>query len=154
MVEALNLGYGTGRRKEAVARVFLRSGTGKVTVNGKTPDQYFPSETLRMMIHEPLELLGVSNRFDFYVTASGGGVSGQAGAVQLGIARALVDYDEKLNPPVVVEDDREGSSAAATSYRRVLRAAGLGLLTRDPRTVERKKPGLHKARKKPQYSKR
>jgi small subunit ribosomal protein S9 len=159
--ENINLGYGTGRRKDAVARVFLRTGTGKITVNGRTPDEYFPRETLRMLIHKPLDVLGVRNRFDFYVTTSGGGVAGQAGAVQLGIARALVAYDEANNPPSEEEGDDggeggdgEGGRSTQSSYRRKLRAEGSGLLTRDARTVERKKYGLRKARKRPQYSKR
>jgi len=157
MANDINLGYGTGRRKDAVARVFLRAGSGKVTINGKAPDEYFPRETLRMLIRKPLEILGVTNRFDFYVTASGGGVSGQAGAVQLGIARALVAYDEATNPPAKGSDGEEGDDggdSGEVSYRRLLRAADLGLLTRDARIVERKKFGLHKARKRPQYSKR
>lgn len=151
MAEALNLGYGTGRRKESVARVFLRSGTGKITVNGKQASEYFPSETLLLTIQRPLDVLGVKSRFDLYVTTAGGGVAGQAGAVQLGVARALVDYDERENPPVAGSDE-EGQST--NSYRRLLRAAGDDLLSRDARRVERKKPGLHKARKRPQYSKR
>ena len=153
MANDINLGYGTGRRKDAVARVFLRSGSGEMTVNGKTPEVYFPRETLRMLIRKPLQVLGVENRFDFYITASGGGVAGQAGAVQLGISRALVDYDERINPPSDESED-DLDAANITSFRRLLRRADVGLLTRDSRTVERKKFGLKKARKRPQYSKR
>lgn len=139
--------YGTGRRKEAVARVFLRPGTGKITVNSRSLEDYFPRETARMLINKPLQVIGdVAARFDIYVTVRGGGISGQAGAVQLGIARALVEYDEEGG----VVDTGEGSND--NSFRRILRRHHL--LTRDARAVERKKVGRHKARKKPQFSKR
>ncbi len=124
--------YGTGRRKSSAARVFLRSGTGRVLVNNRTLDEYFGRETARMIVRQPLEVVDAVDQFDFRITVEGGGGSGQAGAIRLGIARALVDYDEKLRLP--------------------LRQAGL--LTRDAREVERKKVGLRKARKRPQYSKR
>ena len=124
--------YGTGRRKSSAARVFLRSGTGRVLVNNRTLDEYFGRETARMIVRQPLEVVDAVDQFDFRITVEGGGGSGQAGAIRLGIARALVDYDEKLRIP--------------------LRQAGL--LTRDAREVERKKVGLRKARKRPQYSKR
>tara|TARA_B110000014_G_scaffold264151_1_gene263671 strand:- start:1470 stop:1859 length:390 start_codon:yes stop_codon:yes gene_type:complete len=124
--------YGTGRRKSSAARVFLRSGTGRVLVNNRTLDEYFGRETARMIVRQPLEVVDAVDQFDLRITVEGGGGSGQAGAIRLGIARALVDYDEKLRLP--------------------LRQAGL--LTRDAREVERKKVGLRKARKRPQYSKR
>jgi small subunit ribosomal protein S9 len=124
--------YGTGRRKSSAARVFLRSGTGRVLVNNRTLDEYFGRETARMIVRQPLEVADAVDQFDLRITVDGGGGSGQAGAIRLGIARALVEYDEKLRLP--------------------LRQAGL--LTRDAREVERKKVGLRKARKRPQYSKR
>ncbi|MEC9284370.1 MAG: 30S ribosomal protein S9 [Pseudomonadota bacterium] len=124
--------YGTGRRKSSAARVFLQSGTGRVLVNNRTLDEYFGRETARMIVRQPLEVVDAVDQFDLRITVEGGGGSGQAGAIRLGIARALVDYDEKLRLP--------------------LRQAGL--LTRDAREVERKKVGLRKARKRPQYSKR
>ncbi|MFP6796104.1 MAG: 30S ribosomal protein S9 [Pseudomonadales bacterium] len=124
--------YGTGRRKSSTARVFLQSGTGRVLVNNRTLDEYFGRETARMIIRQPLDVAESVDRFDMRITVEGGGGSGQAGAIRLGIARALVDYDEELRVP--------------------LRQAGL--LTRDAREVERKKVGLRKARKRPQYSKR
>ena len=124
--------YGTGRRKTSAARVFLKPGKGSVTINGRTLDQYFGRETSRMMVRQPLELVGATDRFDIEVTAAGGGMTGQAGAIRLGLARALLEYDEELRSP--------------------LRRAGF--VTRDARMVERKKVGLHKARRATQYSKR
>ena len=126
------MNYGTGRRKTSTARVFLSAGTGRILVNKKPLDEYFGRETARMVVRQPLEVTEAKERFDVNVTVSGGGGSGQAGAIRHGIARALVDYDETLRQP--------------------LRQAGL--LTRDAREVERKKIGLRKARKRPQYSKR
>lgn len=136
--------YGTGRRKTASARVFLRSGKGEITVNGLGLDDYFDRETARMIIRQPLEAIEGLNRFDIYVTVKGGGSSGQAGAVRHGIARALVKFDE--------DGQEEAGSTRDDSFRRILRRRGL--LTRDARAVERKKVGLHKARKGTQYSKR
>jgi len=124
--------YATGRRKSSAARVFLTTGSGNITVNGRPLDQFFGRETARMIVRQPLETVLMLDRVDLRVTVTGGGTSGQAGAIRHGIARALVDYDEEL--------------------RRPLRQAGF--LTRDAREVERKKVGLHKARKRPQYSKR
>jgi small subunit ribosomal protein S9 len=124
--------YGTGRRKTSTARVFLRPGSGKVTVNQRAVEVYFGRETARMIIHQPLRLVDLADKFDVYVTVSGGGSSGQAGAIRHGLSRALLAYDENLRAP--------------------LRKAGF--LTRDARAVERKKVGLHKARRAPQYSKR
>jgi len=124
--------YGTGRRKTAVARVRLLPGDGNITINGKSFETYFPNRTLRLIVMQPLVLTDMAGRFDVVARVHGGGVSGQAGAVRLGIARALV----KSNPDL----------------RKQLRRAGF--LTRDPRMKERKKYGLHKARKAPQYSKR
>ena len=126
------MNYGTGRRKTSTARVFLSTGTGRILVNKSPLDEYFGRETARMVVRQPLEVTEAIERFDVNVTVSGGGGSGQAGAIRHGIARALVDYDETLRQP--------------------LRQAGL--LTRDAREVERKKIGLRKARKRPQYSKR
>jgi len=124
--------YGTGRRKSSTARVFLRPGTGKITVNQRELDVYFGRETARMIVKQPLELTGNTEKFDVYVTVKGGGGFGQAGAIRHGITRALMEYDETLRPE--------------------LRAAGF--VTRDAREVERKKVGLRKARKRPQFSKR
>ena len=140
--------YGTGRRKSSTARVFLRPGKGKIVVNQRTLDEYFTRETARMVIMQPLEAVEMINKFDVYATVTGGGNSGQAGAVRLGIARALVAYDEG--------DEGDGGESGAgsneNSFRRILRR--FGLLTRDARKVERKKVGLHKARRATQYSKR
>jgi len=124
--------YGTGRRKTATARVFLRPGSGNISINRRSLDTFFGRETARMVVRQPLELTQSSDKFDVYVTVTGGGVSGQAGAIRHGITRALMEYDESL--------------------RGALRKAGF--VTRDAREVERKKVGLHKARKRPQYSKR
>jgi small subunit ribosomal protein S9 len=124
--------YATGRRKSSAARVFLTTGSGKITVNGRPLDSFFGRETARMIVRQPLATVSMLDRVDLRVTVAGGGTSGQAGAIRHGIARALVGYDEEL--------------------RRPLRQAGF--LTRDAREVERKKVGLHKARKRPQYSKR
>ncbi len=129
-MEAQN--YGTGRRKTATARVFLKKGSGSIEVNGKSLDQYFGRETARMVVRQPLELTEILEQFDVKVTVKGGGMGGQAGAIRHGITRALIEYDEEL--------------------RRPLRSAGY--VTRDAREVERKKVGLRKARKRPQYSKR
>ena len=123
---------GTGRRKSSVARVFLKKGSGKITVNGRDVVDYFPSDTHRMILTEPLKLTQLEEAYDIDVTIHGGGVTGQAGAVRLGIARALIDLDPEL--------------------RAVLKRAGF--LTRDDRKKESKKYGLKKARKAPQYSKR
>ena len=124
--------YGTGRRKTSTARVFLRPGTGNITINDRTIDVYFGRETARMIVRQPLELTETLEKFDVYVTVKGGGGFGQAGAIRHGITRALMEYDETLRPS--------------------LRKAGF--VTRDAREVERKKVGLRKARKKPQFSKR
>ncbi|MEK9821414.1 MAG: 30S ribosomal protein S9 [Gammaproteobacteria bacterium] len=124
--------YGTGRRKSAKARVFMTPGEGNINVNNRALDEYFGRETARMIVRQPLSLCEVSDKFDFNVTVTGGGGFGQAGAIRHGITRALIEYDETLRP--------------------TLRQAGF--VTRDARTVERKKVGLRKARKKPQFSKR
>jgi small subunit ribosomal protein S9 len=129
---AVNQNYGTGRRKTSTARVFVTSGNGEIKVNERSLDQYFGRETARMVVRQPLQVVEAADRFNVYVTVKGGGGSGQAGAIRHGIARALVQYDESLRQP--------------------LRRAGF--LTRDAREVERKKVGLRKARKRPQYSKR
>lgn len=124
--------YSTGRRKSSAARVFLKRGTGEITINNRTLDQYFGRETGRMIVRQPLETIDMTDQFDFNITVTGGGISGQAGAIRHGITRALMEYDETLRKP--------------------LRQAGF--VTRDAREVERKKVGMHKARKRPQYSKR
>jgi small subunit ribosomal protein S9 len=126
------LSYGTGRRKTASARVFLRPGAGRITINGRALEEYFPRETSQMLVRQPLRVTEMLDGLDVAVSVTGGGGSGQAGAVRHGLARALAAYKPDL--------------------RSALRAQGL--LTRDPRAVERKKVGLHKARRAPQYSKR
>jgi small subunit ribosomal protein S9 len=124
--------YGTGRRKTATARVFMKAGTGKITVNDRSLDEFFGRETGRMIVRQPLSVAQVEDRFDFTVQVDGGGITGQAGAIRHGITRALMEYDESLRP--------------------ALRKAGF--VTRDAREVERKKVGRRKARRGPQYSKR
>ena len=136
--------YGTGRRKSSSARVFLRPGKGEIKVNNRVLEDYFGRETSCMVIRQPLEAVDVLKKFDIYATVVGGGISGQAGAIRLGIARALVKYDE--------QGMVDGAEPQPDSFRRKLRARGL--LTRDSRRVERKKVGLHKARRATQYSKR
>jgi small subunit ribosomal protein S9 len=124
--------YGTGRRKTATARVFLNDGSGTITINNRTIEDYFGRDVARMIVRQPLELVDLAEKFDLNVTVRGGGGFGQAGAIRHGITRALMEYDETLRQP--------------------LRAAGF--VTRDAREVERKKVGLRKARKRPQFSKR
>lgn len=124
--------YGTGRRKKSVARVRVYAGTGKITINDRDFDDYFGLETLKLIVRQPLTLTGTEGKFDIVCKVAGGGVTGQAGAIRHGLSRALLQYDESLRP--------------------VLKKAGF--LTRDPRMKERKKYGLHKARKAPQFSKR
>ena len=129
---AMQQNYGTGRRKSSAARVFLRPGSGEITINQRPINQFFGRETARMIVRQPLELTQMTDKFDVLVTVAGGGTTGQAGAIRLGISRALVEYDENLKGD--------------------LRRAGF--MTRDAREVERKKVGLHKARRAPQFSKR
>src|SRR5579864_2719394 len=124
--------YGTGRRKTATARVYMQPGTGRITVNERPLDEFFGRETGRMIVRQPLEVVQMTGKFDFNVHVSGGGITGQAGAIRHGIARALMEYDESLRKP--------------------LRQAGF--VTRDAREVERKKVGRRKARRGTQYSKR
>ena len=124
--------YGTGRRKSSTARVFLRPGGGEITVNNRPLDKFFGRQTARMIVRQPLELMELSDKFDISVTVSGGGTTGQAGAIRHGLTRALLQYDESMR----------------TSLRKA------GFVTRDAREVERKKVGLRKARKATQYSKR
>lgn len=124
--------YSTGRRKSSSARVFISKGNGRITINNRDIDIYFGRETGRMIVRQPLQSVSMTDKFDIKATVTGGGISGQAGAIRHGITRALIKYDESL--------------------RRSLRLAGF--VTRDSREVERKKVGLHKARKRPQYSKR
>ena len=129
---ALQQNYGTGRRKTATARVYLKPGNGQITVNDRPLDEFFGRETGRMIVRQPLEATQLAARFDITVQVSGGGITGQAGAIRHGITRALIEYDETL--------------------RKTLRAAGF--VTRDAREVERKKVGRRKARRGTQYSKR
>jgi len=129
---AVNYFYGTGRRKTAVARVFLKQGSGKFVVNDKPVDEFFSRETGRMVVRQPLELTEHVGTFDIMVNVIGGGESGQAGAVRHGITRALISYDETLKPAL----------------------SKAGFVTRDAREVERKKVGFHKARRRKQFSKR
>jgi len=129
---ATNQYYGTGRRKTSTARVYLTSGTGNITINDRTLDTYFGREVARMIVKQPLELVDMVSKFDINVSVRGGGSFGQAGAIRHGITRALMEYDGELRP--------------------TLRKAGF--VTRDAREVERKKVGLRKARKRPQFSKR
>jgi len=124
--------YATGRRKSATARVFLKTGSGKLTINTRSLEEYFGRETSRMVVRQPLELVDMLSTFDLNITVRGGGNNGQAGAIRHGISRALVEYNSELKSD--------------------LRKAGF--ITRDARAVERKKIGLHKARKRPQFSKR
>lgn len=124
--------YGTGRRKTSTARVYLRPGTGNITINGKSLDDFFGRPTSRMVVNQALAAVDMSDKFDINVNVAGGGITGQSGAIRHGITRALMQYDESLRP--------------------TLREAGF--VTRDSRKVERKKVGLHKARKATQYSKR
>ena len=124
--------YGTGRRKNSVARVRVYNGTGKITINDRDIDEYFGLETLKLIIRSPLAVAGVEDKFDIVVRVVGGGISGQAGAIRHGLSRALLQYDENLRP--------------------ALKKAGF--LTRDPRMKERKKYGLKAARRAPQFSKR
>ena len=129
---AENQYYGTGRRKSSTARVFIKAGSGIIVINQRSLEQYFGRPTARMVVRQPLELVEMTEKLDLYITVNGGGISGQAGAIRHGITRALMQYAETL--------------------RSELRKAGF--VTRDARKVERKKVGLHKARKRPQYSKR
>ena len=129
---AQNQYYGTGRRKSSTARVFLKAGSGNIVINQRGLSEYFGRETACMVVKQPLELVDMVEKFDLYITVKGGGISGQAGAIRHGITRALMEFDETLRP--------------------ALRKAGF--VTRDARKVERKKVGLRKARKRPQYSKR
>ena len=124
--------YGTGRRKSSTACVFIKPGSGNISINGRTIEDFFGRETLRMIVRQPLVVAESADRFDITITVKGGGISGQAGAIRHGLTRALMEYDETLRP--------------------ALRKAGY--VTRDARKVERKKVGLRKARKRPQYSKR
>lgn len=124
--------YGTGRRKNSVARVFMKKGTGRIMVNDRPIDEYFSRETGRMIARQPLELVGHGETFDIKVNVRGGGESGQAGAVRHGITRALIEYDAAYKPQL----------------------SKAGFVTRDAREVERKKVGLHKARRRKQFSKR
>ncbi len=129
----------TGRRKTSTARVFLRSGDGKISVNGKSLEVFFGRETARMVVRQPLIAVNALTQFDIYITVKGGGISGQAGAIRHGITRALIEYEDETN-------------SESNEWHSTLRKAGF--VTRDPRAVERKKVGLHKARKRPQFSKR
>ena len=132
MAQSGEIHYGTGRRKSSVARVYLTRGSGNITVNRRSLDEYFGHQTARMLVRQPLDTAGLNDKLDITIRVTGGAGTGQAGAIRHGITRALMNYDETLREP--------------------LRKAGF--VTRDSRKVERKKVGLHKARKAPQYSKR
>lgn len=138
--------YGTGRRKSSSARVFLSAGTGTITVNGLSLDEYFSRGTSRMVVRQPFEVVNMLDKFDAKITVKGGGITGQAGAIRHGITRALISYDEETSGTVETE------SEDSKSFRKLLRA--VGFVTRDSRVVERKKVGRRKARKVEQYSKR
>ena len=129
---AISQNYGTGRHKSAAARAFLRPGTGLITVNGRSLENYFPNAVLRMMVHQPLVLADLDGKFDMLISVTGGGPAGQASAIRMGVSRALLSYNDQL--------------------KSLLR--GAGLLTRDPRMKERKKPGRKGARRRFQFSKR
>jgi small subunit ribosomal protein S9 len=132
MAAAIKQNYGTGRRKSSTARVFLRPGKGAITINNRSIDEFFGRETARMIVRQPLEITKMTDKFDVLVTVEGGGISGQAGAIRLGLSRALVEYNDQLKPELRKQ----------------------GLMTRDAREVERKKVGLHGARRATQFSKR
>ena len=132
--------YGTGKRKTSIAKVKLVEGTGKITINGVDASEYLPFETLVMDLSQPLVLTNTQDKFDVVANVLGGGYSGQTGAIRLGIVRALLEYDKNSDP------------TAPESFRKILKVNGL--VTRDSREVERKKPGLRKARREPQFSKR
>lgn len=140
MAKKNNVYTGTGRRKTSVARVSLTSGTGKITINGRDVEEYFTDKLLILDLCQPLDITNTREMFDIEVTVKGGGMSGQAGATRLGITRALLDYD-KTTP-----------ADSENSFRKTLKVAGF--VTRDARKKERKKPGLKKARRAPQFSKR
>ncbi len=142
MARAITQNYGTGRRKTSTARVFLRPGNGNIVVNDRPIDEYFGRETARMIVRQPLIAVDVLTKFDVLATVNGGGMSGQAGAIRHGITRALLEHEE----------EEGGSGVGEISWRHILRKAGF--VTRDPRVVERKKVGRHKARKGTQFSKR
>ena len=152
--------YGTGRRKSAAARVFLKLGKGQITVNNRNLDDYFGRKTARMLVRQPLVLLDDLERFDIKATVKGGGTTGQAEAIRRGITLALIEHDEmdlsktskSASAKVSAVPNEETSEAPVKRVRKILRAAGC--VTSDSRRVERKKVGLRKARKKPQFSKR
>ena len=140
MAKKENMYYGTGKRKTSIAKVKLIPGAGKVTVNGQDVYEYFPFKTLVMDLMQPLELTDTVSKFDVVCDVKGGGFSGQTGAIRLGIVKALLEYDSASDPE------------SETSFRKILK--GAGMVTRDSRIKERKKPGLKKARRAPQFSKR
>jgi small subunit ribosomal protein S9 len=146
--------YGTGRRKTSTARVYIQAGSGNIVINDNTLDQYFGRKTARMIVRQPLEATNLVDKFDVKVTVKGGGMTGQAGAIRHGIARALLKYGISIGDQEGEEgsDGGSGSVSGNLTLRKILRRAGY--LTRDAREVERKKVGRHKARKGTQYSKR
>ena len=135
-----NIYYGTGKRKASIAKVRMTTGSGKITVNGRDVHEYLPYETLIMNLSQPLEITNTKDMFDIDVNVTGGGFSGQTGAIRLGITKALLEYDSTT------------PAESENSFRRILKANGF--ITRDSRIKERKKPGLKKARRAPQFSKR
>ncbi|MCH9644078.1 MAG: 30S ribosomal protein S9 [Gammaproteobacteria bacterium] len=150
MAKDKTLALATGRRKTSSARVFLRPGKGNIVINKRSLEEFFGRETARMIVMQPLQAVGATSDFDLYITVKGGGISGQAGAIRHGITRALIKHEVAQGGG----DDGEGGEGGegGSSWHRILRRAGY--VTRDPRMVERKKVGLHKARKATQFSKR
>ena len=144
--------YGTGRRKTSTARVFLKPGTGKITINTLNVEQYFGRVAARIVVKQALEAVGMLEKFDLNIFVRGGGDMGQAGAIRHGITRALINYDEEFANKNAANEANAFESIKDNSYRRILRKHGF--VTRDSREVERKKVGHRKARKKEQYSKR
>lgn len=150
--------YGTGRRKSAIARVFLKKGTGQISINNRTLEEYFGGrKAAHMVVRQPLECVEMGENFDIKIRVHGSGPMGQASAIRHGITRALLDYDESgmqpaAAPMVSSEDDEDGEGGGIQTFRQILRKAGY--VTRDSRCVERKKVGHRKARKVEQYSKR
>jgi small subunit ribosomal protein S9 len=150
--------YGTGRRKTSTARVFIKPGKGSIKINDRTIDEYFGRETGRMIVRQPLVATELASQFDISITVKGGGITGQAGAIRHGIARALLKYELASQKPEIKakeseeDEGEEGAGSSGGPIKKILRKSGY--LTRDSRQVERKKVGLKKARKREQYSKR
>lgn len=144
--------YGTGRRKSSTARVFLKTGSGKISINSKSVEEYFGRSTARMVVMQALEAVAMTDKVDIKITVRGGGDMGQAGAIRHGITRALINFDEEFVNKSAANQAEEFANIKENAFRRILRKEGF--VTRDSRQVERKKVGRRKARKKEQYSKR